>query len=163
MTAPDRGRAAPRTHRSRSVRAIFFLTLCAVLYLALMPNYGQARFRIVSLPLYRWIADHDNLDNIVAFAVLATATFLLGRHPVDRENAGISAVLERWFASRMARLAALLAMVCIFEILQRWIPGRISSLQDVCTGWSGIFAAWLLSVLLDARTKNSELAASGMG
>lgn len=167
MTAPDRERAespagsgkdsAPRRHHARLVRAFFLLTLCAVLYLALMPNYGRARFRIVPLPVYRWLVAtwHDDFGNIVAFGVMATGAFLLGRHPADRGSDGIRAALVRWFASRTARLVGLLAMVCMFEILQIGIPGRTSSLQDVCTGWSGIFAAWLLSVLLGARAKNS--------
>ena len=162
MSAPDRDCAArgkesaPLPHRPWIARAFFLVTLCTVLYLALMPNYGQARFRLVSLPVYRWIADHDNLDNIVAFAVLAAATFLLGRPPAARENGGVSDAFARRFASRTARLAGLLAMVCVFEILQIWIPGRTSSLVDVCTGWSGIFAAWLLCELRDARTENPK-------
>ena len=146
-TSAGRGKkSSHRTRRLRIVRTLFFLTLCAVLYLALMPNNGHARFRIVSLPVYRWLEAewHDDLGNIVAFAVLACATFLLGAHPADRENDGISAAFARCFASRTARLVGLLAMVCMFEILQRWIPGRTCSLRDVCTGWSGIFAAWLL-------------------
>lgn len=165
MSAPDPGRtargneSAARTHHRRIVRTFFLLTLCTVFYLTLMPYYGRARFRIVSLPVYRWIAAHDNFDNIVAFAVLATAAFLLGRHPGDRGNGGIGAAFARRFASRTARLAGLLAMVCMFEILQIWIPGRTSALLDVCTGWSGIFAAWLLCELRDARGKNSGPAA----
>jgi len=144
-------------HRERIIRAVFIIILFAVLYLALMPNNGHARFRIVPLPIYRWLEApwHDDFGNIVAFAVLSTAAFLLGRNSGGRENAGITGALVWWFASRNARLTGLLATVCIIEILQKWIPGRVSSLQDVCTGWSGIFAAWLLSVLLDARSKNS--------
>ena len=146
--APPGGRgkeSAPRTHGQRIVRAFFRVTLCAVLYLALMPNNGHARFRIVPLPVYRWLEAtwHDDLGNIVAFGFLACVTFLLGVPPAERENGGIGAAFARMFAGPTARLAGLLAMVCTIELLQRWIPGRTSSLQDVCTGWSGIFAAWL--------------------
>ena len=172
MSAPDHERAdssagrgnesVPRTLRRRIGRAIFFLALGTVLYLALMPSDGHARFRIVSLPVFRWIAAHDDFDNIAAFAALALAAFLVGRDPSERENAGVCAAVARRFASRLARLAGLLTMVCIFEVLQKWIPGRVSSLEDVCTGWSGIFAAWLVSELLDARVKSPAHAASVM-
>ncbi len=127
------------------------MVLGAVIYLALMPNNGHARFKIVPEPAYRWLEAtwHDDFGNIVAFGVLAFATFILGRLPWDRENAGTGATFVRLFASRAARLAGLLVMVCAIEILQIWIPGRTSSLRDVCSGWSGIFAAWLLAELLD--------------
>ncbi len=109
-------------------------------YLTLMPNRGRSRFRVVPLPLYRWLADpmHDWLMNIIAFGFLAAVVFVAG------ENLG----------SRRIRLAGLLALVCAIEIAQLWIPGRTSSLDDVCTGWSGIFAAWLVARLLDVRREN---------
>jgi hypothetical protein len=149
--------SASRKLRRRVIRAVFFVTVCAVLYLALMPNNGHSRFRIVPLPMYRWLeaTRHDDLGNIVAFGFLALITFLVHADPAGRKNPAGTDFFASRFAGRTARLAGLLAMVCVFESLQRWIPGRTSSLQDVCTGWSGIFAAWLLSVLLDARQKSS--------
>ena len=166
MIAPDHGRpAAPRVRESDPAirsrgrlfhRAIFAITAIAMAYLTLMPNNGHARFRIVPLPLYRWLAapEHDSFVNSVAFGFLASVVFLLGRNPDAHGGSLLSAI----FASRPARLAALLALVCAIEILQKWIPGRVSSMEDVCTGWSGIFAAWLLSVLLDERAKGSASA-----
>ena len=169
MSAPDPERTARpaaqgkgsafRTDRQWIGKAFFLLTLSAVLYFALMPYHGHTKILIVPLPVFRWIAEHDDFDNIMAFAVLAMATFLLGRPPAARKG-GIGAAFARRFASRMARLAGLLAMVCVFEILQIWIPGRNSALRDVCTGWSGIFAAWLLCELRDARQKKSGPPAS---
>ena len=127
-----------------------------------MPNTGHARFKIVPEPMYRWLEAtwHDDFGNIVAFGFLAFVTFLIGKPAAGLENAGTVATFARLFAGRTARLAGLLAMVCAIEILQIWIPGRTSSLQDVCSGWSGIFAAWLLAELLDARVKSAPSATS---
>ena len=146
--------------RSRIARAIFCTTFVAVLYLALMPNTGHARFKIVPEPLYRWLEApwHDDFGNIMAFAVLAAAAFLLGRKPIGRESTAIASAFTRWFAMRNARLVCLLGMVCSIEIVQIWIPGRTAALQDVCTGWSGIFAAWLFAELRDARGEDSARA-----
>ena len=138
---------AIRRRRRPFRRALLAVTAIAIAYLTLIPNNGHARFRILPLPLYRWFAapEHDGFVNIAAFGFLATVVFLAGRNPGTRG----SGLLVTIFASRTARLAALLALVCGIEILQRWIPGRTSSLQDVCTGWSGIFAAWLLCTVID--------------
>ncbi len=110
-----------------------------------MPNNGHARFRIVPLPLYRWLAapEHDYLVNVAAFGFLALIIFLIRSHTDSRHESLVAAI----FAHRIARLAALLALVCAIEVVQKWIPGRTSSLEDVCTGWSGIFAAWLVAEL----------------
>lgn len=53
-------------------------------------------------------------------------------------------------------MAALMAMVCGIELVQIFILGRVADLNDVCTGWSGILAGWLLSVLLDSREEDSS-------
>ena len=168
MIAPDHGRpAAPRVRENDPAirrraqplrRALPAITAIVITYLTLMPNTGHARFRIVPLPLYRWLAapEHDWLVNIVAFGFLAAVVFLAGRDPDAHGGSLLSAI----FAHRSARLAALLALVCAIELVQRWIPGRISALQDVCTGWSGIFAAWLLAVLLDGVRKIRHAPAS---
>ena len=148
--AAARGKDAAIRRRRRISRAVFATTAIAIAYLALMPNNGPARFRIVPLPLYRWLEapEHDGFANIVAFGFLAVVVFLTGRNP-DARGSGLLAAI---FARRTVRLAALLALVCGIEIAQRWIPGRVSSLQDVCTGWSGIFAAWLLCMVFDPRS-----------
>ena len=169
MIAPDHCRpAAPHVRESDPAirrpgrplrRAIFIITSIVIAYLTLMPNTGHARFRLVPLPLYRLLAapEHDSIVNIVAFGFLAAVVFMVGRDP-DAHGGGL---LSAIFACRPARLAALLALVCAIEILQKWIPGRVSSLQDLCTGWSGIFAAWLLAVLRDGRAKSAAPAGSG--
>lgn len=154
---------APGALLRRIAKACFLPVFAAVLYLALMPNYGRSRFLIVPMPVYRWICEHDDFDNITAFAVLASFAFLVGKNPRAREYAATTGAFARIFASRSARLTGLLAMVCVLELLQKWIPGRVSSMRDVCTGWSGIFAAWLISVLLDARAENSAAARSVTG
>lgn len=166
MTAPDHERAVapgsrgnstgPHAPLRRIVRLIFFLTLGLVLFLALIPNRGLWRFHFVPRQIQRWIMTHDDLNNILAFAVLGTAAFLVRKHRRDREAGGILGAVARTFASQWSRMAGLLVMVCGLEILQRWIPGRVSELEDVCTGFSGIFSAWLVRVLLDARGRDSR-------
>ena len=163
MIAPDHGRTdakqaggnfrGDRTWRRNLGRGIFAATAIVIAYLTLMPNYGRERFRIVPLPLYRWLAspEHDWFVNVVAFGFLASVVFFVGRNSCARGGSMFAAI----FAHRGARLAALLALVCAIEIAQIWIPGRTSSLDDVCAGWSGIFAAWLVAALLDARAENA--------
>ena len=163
MIVPDRGRVdsaqtlgdlrGHRTWRRTFGRVIFVLTSIAIAYLALMPNRGRERFRIVPLPLYRWLVGpaQDWFVNIIAFGFFAAVVFIMGGNSGARSGSLFTAI----FARRGARLASLLALVCAIEIAQIWIPGRTSSLEDVCSGWSGIFAAWLLAALLDAPAENA--------
>ncbi len=148
-SGPRKNDRVIRRHRRTFRRALLAITTIVIAYLALMPNYGQVRFRIVPLPLYRWLAapEHDWFVNIVAFGFFAAVVFLFGSDPERPTGNLLSAIL----AHRIARLVALLALVCAIEILQKWIPGRISSMEDVCTGWSGIFGAWLLCTLIDPQ------------
>jgi hypothetical protein len=163
-SSQKRGRATVfRKHRRRIAQGIVFPLLCAVLYLALKPNYDGGGLPFVPRPIHRWISEHDDFDNIVVFAVFAFVTLLARTHPSGADNASVSGAFARLFASQGARLVGLLSMVCLFETLQKWIPGRVSSLRDVCTGWSGIFAAWLLTELLDARAKNATATAQARG
>ena len=169
MIARDHDRsAAPRARECEAPnrrpvrtlpRVLLAITAIVIAYLTLMPNTGHTRFRIVPLPLYCWLVapEHDDLANIVAFGFLASVVFLAGRNP----DADSGSLLSAIFAHRIARIAALLALVCAIEVVQKWIPGRTSSLEDVCTGWSGIFAAWLVSVLLEGDVKNTAFAGIG--
>ncbi|MFN9367527.1 MAG: hypothetical protein ACK6CT_01985, partial [Planctomycetia bacterium] len=93
----------------------------------------------------------DGFVNVDAFGFLAVVVFIAG----ETSGAGGESKSGGICARRGARLAVLLALVCVIEIVQIWISGRTSSLEDVCTGWSGIFAAWLLSVLRDPRAENA--------
>ena len=135
-------------HRRTFFRLLLAGTSLTIAYLALMPNSGHTRFWIVPLPVYRWVAapEHDGIVNVFAFGFFAAVVFLVERNP----DASGTSLLSAIFATRLARLVGLLALVCAIELVQKWIPGRTSSLDDVCTGWSGIFAAWLLCVLRDA-------------
>jgi hypothetical protein len=173
VTVPDSDRtdapecpgadARNRVHRRQIAPALLLLLLGAVLYLALMPNLGRPRFTLVSPAVYRWFAEHDDFNNIAAFGGLAMVAFLVGCPSPGGKKAGALNAFACTFASRTSRLAGMLAMVCLLEALQNWIPGRVSELQDVCTGWSGIFAAWLLCALLDARGRSCRPAARRTG
>ena len=67
-------------------------------------------------------------------------------------------LLRVTFATARRGISLLLLLVCAIELVQMFIPGRVADLDDVCTGWSGIFAAWLLAVLLDARAERRRAA-----
>ncbi len=165
VNTPDAGRPmgagmrqsdpAIRRRRRTFFRLLLVGTTLMIAYLALMPNSGHTRFWIVPLPVYRWLAapEHDGIVNVFAFGFFAAVVFLVERDP----DASGTSLLSAIFATRLARLVGLLALVCVIETVQIWIPGRTSSLDDVCTGWSGIFAAWLLWVLLNARAKSGGM------
>jgi len=125
--------------------AMLLLVGAAIGYLALMPNVRGNMLGFLPQKVRRWIVEHDDLNNVVAFAVLGSVAFRIGRKEAARFAHGISGVLGRVFARRETRLAALMALVVVLELFQLVIPGRISGLRDVCTGWSGLFAAWLIS------------------
>ena len=135
--------------------------LAAGLALALVPNTHGALYAFLPAGLRRWVAEHDDPVNIIAFLTLSIFALCFQREPRRvRADTKRNAVL-RLFESRGVRAAALMALVCTIELVQFFIPGRVADLQDVCTGWSGIFAAWLIAVLLDARAERSVRVAAG--
>ncbi|MEO6787892.1 MAG: VanZ family protein, partial [Chthoniobacteraceae bacterium] len=96
--------------------------------------------------------------NIGAFLTLSIFGLCFQREPRrDAANTRRPALL-RVLESRGIRVAGLMALVCAIEFVQLFIPGRVGELHDVCTGWSGIFAAWLIAVLFDARATRSSRA-----
>lgn len=129
--------------------AVVFAAMC---YLALVPNARGEFLGFLPQKLRRWICEHDDFNNVAGFAVLGLIAFRIGGSGITERGAGVAAMFRRIFAHRSARLAALMNLVCAFELLQLIIPGRMSSLQDVCTGWSGLFAAWLLTVVIGSRS-----------
>ena len=133
--------------------AALVVVFAAMCYLALVPNARGEFLGFLPQKLRRWICEHDDFNNVVGFAVLGLMAFRIGGRRQMERGAGVAAMLRRIFAHRGARLAALMALVCVFELLQLIIPGRMSGLQDVCTGWSGLFAAWLLAVVLGWRSE----------
>lgn len=132
-----------------SISGIIFIALLAGgLFLALAPNRGNLNYFMPDA-VRKWINDgHDEEENLIAFSVLGTFALCYRR----RLDSGVGTRLRD---RRAVRMAALMAMVCMIEFVQMFIPGRVADLNDVCTGWSGIFAAWLLSVLLDERGEKS--------
>jgi hypothetical protein len=147
---------APRDEqRARHLvgKVTLVVVFAAMCYLALVPNARGEFLGFLPQKLRRWICEHDDLNNVVGFAVFGLIAFRIGGRGQRERGAGVGAMLRRIFAHRGARLAALMVLVCVFELLQLIIPGRMSGLQDVCTGWSGLFAAWLLAVVLGWRSE----------
>lgn len=124
--------------------------LAGGLFLALAPNRGNLNYFMPDA-VRKWVNDnHDEEENLIAFTVLGSCVLCFGRRAESRNAAAAPKVL-RLLGSRAVRVAALMAMVVVIECVQMFIPGRVADLNDVCTGWSGIFAGWLLSLLLDSR------------
>ena len=141
--------------RLRISELICIALILGGLVLAMQPNTRGEVNHLLPAAMVKWINDdHDEEENLLAFSILGIFALCFGRHS-ESGTAGAGSVAARWFRSRAARMAALMVLVCVIELVQNCIPGRVADMDDVCTGWSGIFAAWLLSVLLDARVKNS--------
>ena len=128
--------------------------LAGGLVLALRPNPRGEVNHILPVAVRNWINDgHDEAANLIAFSILGIFA-LCPKRKFRREDPAEKSSLIRLLNSRAARVVALMTLVCAIEFAQLFIPGRVSDLNDICTGWSGIFSAWLLSVLLDARAEN---------
>ena len=126
------------------VRGIFAAGVSMGLLMVLIPNSGENMHGYLPASLRSWVNWHDDLANCVAFFVVALFAFLLpARAPRD---------------PKPVRLAVLLASVCAIEFVQHFIPGRVADLQDVCTGSSGIFAAWLLCTVCERPARHGALA-----
>ena len=127
------------------LKAVFVIGLVGALALALVPNRHGGIHNFVPASFRVWVNEHDDIQNIAAFFLIAAVALRL---PGVREKGGktLPAVVLQTLEPPLARVAALMLLVCTIELTQRFIPGRVSDLQDVCTGWSGILAAWLLSV-----------------
>ena len=136
------------------LKRISIACILAVLGFALLPNQSGPRFAFMPVPFRIWVNANDDLENIVAFFVLALATLRLPG-PRAKRVASMRSAIVRSLATPIARAGGLMLLVCAIEFTQWFIPGRVSDLQDVCTGWSGIFAAWLVSSLLDSREGDS--------
>lgn len=136
------------------LKVIFIVCLAAGLMMALPANPHGVLHTFLPESLRRWVNEHDDAANVTAFFILASVALRL---PGTRRKCGTtsSSVILQSLAHPLARVAALMLFVCAIEFTQSFIPGRVSELQDVCTGWSGIFAAWLVSVLLDVRVIKS--------
>ena len=141
--------------RLRFSEIICIALILGGLVLALHPNTRGEVNHLLPAGVVRWInSGHDEEENLFAFLILGTFALCSGRHS-ERDSGAAGSEIVRLLRSRPARMAALMGLVCAIELVQNFIPGRVADLDDVCTGWSGIFAAWLLSVLMDERAKKS--------
>lgn len=107
-------------------------TLGGVLWFTLKQNVHGDAFDVLPRPIQIWIAEHDNIANIVVFFILGSLTFLVCRSFQSKKRADL------WC------LAGLLSLVCGIEWVQTVIPGRDGSLHDVLSCGGGILAAWWL-------------------
>ena len=133
---------------------VCIVLLSCGLVLALRGNPRGEVHHFLPVAVRDWMNDgHDEEANLIAFSILGIFALV-----PRRANAGARTGVHRLLGSRAFRMAALMALVCVIELMQMFIPGRVADLDDVCTGWSGIFAAWLLAVLLDARAERRRAA-----
>lgn len=139
--------------RLRFSEIICIALIVGGLVLALHPNTRGEVNHLLPADVVKWINNgHDEEENLFAFLILGTFALFSGRCS-ERDSGGAGSKVVRLLRSRPARMAALMGLVCAIELVQNFIPGRVADIDDVCSGWSGIFAAWLLSVLLDERVK----------
>lgn len=125
--------------------------LAGGMVLALRANPRGELNHILPVALRNWInEDHDEAENLIAFSILGVFALSLSRRAPSTAASPVIHLLQ----SRAARMVALMSLVCGIELVQFFILGRMPDMKDVCTGWSGIFAAWLLGVLRDARAEH---------
>lgn len=135
-----------KLHLQTVLRLLFGASMALVLVVALRPAAHGDRLRGLPKPVARFLNEHDDLSNFVAFFVLSGLGFQLrgSVRPAEEPPAP-------WFRRHGVRLGLFLLLVVAIECGQRWIPGRVSDWSDVATGWGGIFAAWVLDGFLAAR------------
>lgn len=124
------------------VIGLFICCLAAILCFALEPNTHGSRLHELPRPVARWLNEHDDFANILAFAIFGSIVFLLPSYS-SKNSSAWKVVLATVF-SDLSRLALLLALVSGLEVAQLWIPGRSSELRDVATGSTGVLFAWAL-------------------
>ncbi len=132
------------------LKVCFFGALAAGLFLALFPRYRCIFHDIWPKPVRTWLNESDDAVNVIAFFVLASIGLRMQRLMAEgkRPRSRVTALM----ASPAAMVAGLMLLVCGIEFVQIFVPERVGDIQDVCTGWSGIFSAWLAFFLRDGRT-----------
>ena len=126
------------------LKMIFLGGLALGLVMSLAPNRYHHFNMFLPAELRSWVNANDNAANLGAFFLLASVALRLPRLRV-RDGSRLPAAVVRLIESRLGAVAALMLLVCAIEFAQIFIPGRAADIQDVATGWSGIFAAWLLA------------------
>jgi hypothetical protein len=119
---------------------IFWMGLTGLLFFSLRPSQENGG-RTNGLPRAwaYWINTHDTLANFLAYFgigllgsfVSKQGFFLIGRNgPVYIQRKHTIVIL------------VLAALVVGIEVLQIWIPGRVSDPKDVLSAWSGLLGSW---------------------
>jgi glycopeptide antibiotics resistance protein len=102
-----------------------FLTLLAmVLYLGFRPSPAIVTAWVVPRWMGVWFDHHDTVKNLFGFFVVALAGFMAW--PQYRWRIGLSIAI----------------LIVSIEIIQRWMPYRVSDYRDIIAGWGGIAFAW---------------------
>ena len=138
----------PPTART-ALALLFAAALALALFFALRPAPHGDRLRGLPKPVAEWLNQHDNLSNFAAFLILSGLAFRLRSSSPSQKSAP-------WFQRHRGVLGFFLLLVLVIEIVQHWIPGRVSDWRDVATGWGGILVAWRLDALLSRRQSDSK-------
>ena len=124
------------------LKFVFAAGLAVGLVMALTPNLHNAPHGFLPEFLRRWVNQNDDAANVTAFFLIASVGLRLPSRGMHSGHP-VRAKALTFLAHPIGRVVAFLVLVSAIELAQIFIPGRVSDLQDVCTGWSGIFAAWL--------------------
>ncbi len=137
----------------RILEILCLAMLAAGLTLALTPHHGNLN-NFMPDGIRKWVNnDHDEEENVIAFFLVSSCALCPARE-MSRGSGDRVFTLRRLWGTRAFRMALLMILVCVIELVQMFIPGRVPDLHDVCTGWSGVFSGALLAVLVNARGEN---------
>jgi VanZ family protein len=119
--------------------ALLLGTLLCVFYFALVPNVRRDVLNVLPAPIRSWCGLNDDGANFALFAILGFLGFSAANRSPD--SMGVN-----WTGAARC-LAVMLMLVVVLEFVQRWIPGRYSSVRDVVMGGSGVFAGWFSALV----------------
>jgi hypothetical protein len=127
------------THRQRRLgRILVVLGFAAVIaFLALRSSSYLKHVPWMPRLVGVWADQHGVSRNIVAFAALGVATFLL-------------------IGQRVWLLVTLCVFGTLLELAQRWIPGRAYDWRDIVASIAGVLLAWCAAWLLHRLPRPSR-------